>query len=121
VTGVRQIEIAELMASANNFTTGYAEALVLGTPKDELVNPEETKQKKGLSREEIAKMEEEMGNLERDLKAVDQAYGVNMLNLTLARGYIKKLMENGKVVRFLSANHADILTEFEAIAAAEAV
>src|SRR6266700_1036301 len=46
VTGVRQIEIAELMVSANNFTKGYAEALVLGTPKDQLVNPEEPKQKK---------------------------------------------------------------------------
>jgi ParB-like chromosome segregation protein Spo0J len=121
VTGVRQIEIAELMVSANNFTTGYAEALVLGTSKDELVNPEETKQKKGLSREEIAKMEEEMENLERDLKAVDQAYGVNMLNLTLARGYIKKLLDNAKVVRFLNANHSDIFTEFESLAAAEAL
>ena len=37
VTGLRQIEIAELMVSANNFTKVYAEALVLGTPKDELV------------------------------------------------------------------------------------
>ena len=32
VTAVRQIEIAELMVSANNYTKGYAEALVLGTP-----------------------------------------------------------------------------------------
>jgi len=76
VTAVRQIEIVEFMVSANNFTAGYAEALVLGTPKDQLVNPEEPKKKKGLSREEIAKMEEEMETLERDIKAVDQAYGV---------------------------------------------
>src|ERR1019366_6333372 len=34
VSGVRQIEIAELMVSAGNYTKGYAEALVLGTPKD---------------------------------------------------------------------------------------
>ena len=34
VTGVPQIEIAELMVSANNSTNGFAEALVLGTPKD---------------------------------------------------------------------------------------
>ncbi|MGN6644537.1 MAG: plasmid partitioning protein RepB C-terminal domain-containing protein [Verrucomicrobiota bacterium] len=101
VTAVRQIEMAELMVSANNFTAGYAEALVFGTPKDQLANPEEPKQKKGLSREEIAKMEEEMEMLERDLKAVDQAYGENMLNLTLARGYIKKLLDNNKIVRFL--------------------
>jgi ParB-like chromosome segregation protein Spo0J len=121
VSGVRQIEIAELMVSANNFTKGYAEALVLGTPKDQLVNPEEPKRKEGLTREEIAKMEVEMEALEHDLKAVERAYGDNMLNLTLARGYIKKLLENGKVVRFLNGNHRDILTEFESVAVAEGV
>jgi hypothetical protein len=36
VSCVRQIEIAELMVSANNFSSGYAEALVLGTPKEQL-------------------------------------------------------------------------------------
>jgi hypothetical protein len=42
----------------------------------------------------------------------------NMLNLTLARGYFKKLLENAKVVRFLNGNYRDFLTEFEAIAVA---
>ncbi|NBU11494.1 MAG: chromosome partitioning protein ParB [Proteobacteria bacterium] len=121
VTGVRQIEIAELMVSANNYFTGYAEALVLGTPKDQLVNASEPKKKEGLSATEIARMEEEMGALEHDLKAVEETYGENVLNLTLARGYIKKLLENAKVVRFLNTNHADILPEFEAIAAADAL
>lgn len=121
VTGVRQIEIAELMVSANNYFAGYAEALVLGTPKDQLVNAAEPKKKEGLSPTEIARMEEEMGALEHDLKAVEESYGENVLNLTLARGYIKKLLENTKVVRFLTGNHPDILAEFEAIAAAEAL
>ena len=119
VTGVRQIEIAELMVSANNFTKGYAEALVLGTPKDQLANPNEPKKKEGMTREDIAKMEQEMESLERDLKAVEQSYGENMLNLTCARGYVKKLLDNAKVVRFLNANHPDIFTEFESLAAAE--
>ena len=121
VTSVRQIEIAELMVSANNFTAGYAEALTLGTPKDQLTNPGEPKRKQGLSAEEIGRMEQEMEALEHDLKAVEESYGENMLNLTLARGYIKKLMDNAKVVRFLNANHSDILSEFEAIAAAESL
>lgn len=119
VTGVRQIEIAELMVSANNFTTGYAEALVLGTPKDQLANPEEPKAKEGLSPEDIARLEQEMESLEHDLKAVEESYGDNVLNLNCARGYIKKLLENAKVVRFLSGNYRDIFTQFEAIAATE--
>jgi len=119
VCGVRQIEIAELMVSAANYTKGYAEALVLGTPKDQLVNPEEPKQKKGMTREEIGKLEAEMETLERDLKAVERSYGDNMLNLTLARGYVKKLLDNAKVVRFPNGNYGDILAEFETLAAAE--
>ncbi len=119
VSGVRQIEIAELMVSAGNYTKGYAEALVLGTPKDQLVNPDEPKQKKGMTREEIGKLEAEMETLERDLKAVERSYGDNMLNLTLARSYVKKLLDNAKVVRFLNGNYGDILAEFETLAAAE--
>ena len=121
VSGVRQIEIAELMVSAGNYTKGYAEALVLGTPKDQLVNPDEPKQKKGMTREEIGKLEAEMETLERDLKAVERNYGDNMLNLTLARGYVKKLLDNARVVRFLNGNYGDILAEFERLAVAEGV
>jgi hypothetical protein len=120
VASLRQIEMAELMVSTNNFTAIYAEALFLGTPKEQLVKPE-PKQKEGMTLEEVTRMEEEMETLEQDIRAVEESYGENMLNLTFARGYIKKLLENGKVVRFLNANHADILAEFEAIVAAETV
>ena len=36
VTGVRQIEIAELMVAADNYSLGYVEALILAPPKDQL-------------------------------------------------------------------------------------
>ena len=121
VTGVRQIEIVELMMSANNFSSNYAEALVLGTRKGELAHPEKRKQKKGVSAEEIARMEEEMGRLERDLKAVEESYGENMLKLTPMRAYIKKLLENPNFMRHLSAYHGEILPQFEALAAADAL
>jgi hypothetical protein len=119
VTSLRQIEMAELMVSANIFTGGYAEALVMGTPKDQLVNPDKAKQVKGLSAEELARMEQEMKAVEPNFKAVEQSYGENVLNLTLARGYVKKLLLNAKVIRFLSAKHPDIFSEFEAVAAME--
>src|SRR3984957_510270 len=119
VSCVRQIEIAELMVSTNNYTAGYAEALVLSTPKDQLAQPGKAKVKEGLSAEEIAKMEQEMESLEHDFKAIEESYGENMLNLTLARGYIRKLIDNARVVRFLNGNHPDIFSEFESIAAAE--
>jgi RepB plasmid partitioning protein/ParB/Sulfiredoxin domain len=121
VTAARQIEIAELMVSANNFTTGYAEILIMATSKDQLTNPDEPKMKTGMSPEDVARMEQEIESLGRDVKTVEKTYGENTLNLTLARGYIKKLLDNVKVVRFLNANHADIFSEFEAIIAAESL
>jgi ParB-like chromosome segregation protein Spo0J len=121
VSGVRQIEIVELMISTNNFSAGYAEALILATPKDQLMAAAAPRKVPGMTAEEMARMEEEMVTLERGLKAVEDAYGENVLNLTLARGYIKKLLENTRVVKFLKANHGDILSEFEGIVAADAI
>jgi hypothetical protein len=121
VNGMRQIEMAETMVSANNYVAGYAEALVLGTPKHQLANPDEPKKKAGMSAEEIARMESEMESLERELKSVTDSYTENMFTLQTAQTYIKNLLKNAKVIRYLNANHAEIYTEFEAIAAVEAV
>jgi hypothetical protein len=121
VKGLRQIEIAEFMVDASNYSVGYAEALIVGTKPDQLVNPGAPKQKVGLSPEEVARMEREMESLGRDFKAVESSYTENMMNLTLARTYIKNLLKNAKVVRFLSTNYSEILAAFEDIATAESV
>ena len=119
VTALRQIEMAEIMVSANNFTHAYAEALVMGTSKDQLTDPDKPKQIKGLSAEDLARLEQEMKAVEPNFKAVEQSYGKNMFNLTLAKAYVKKLLLNVKVVRFLTSQHPDIFSEFEAVAALE--
>jgi hypothetical protein len=41
------------------------------------------------------------------------------MNLTVARAYIKRLLENAKVVRFLTGSYRDILSEFESTVASE--
>jgi len=119
--GNRQIEMAEMMVTMNNYVAGYAEAMVLGTPQHQLVNPDEPKKKAGMSPEDIARMESEMETLERDLKVVTDNYTENMFTLQTAQTYIKNLLKNAKVVRYLNANHAEIYSEFETIAAAETV
>lgn len=121
VNAMRQIEMAEMMVAANNFYAGYAEALVLGTAKHQLVNPEEPKKKAGMTAEDIVRMESEMESLERELKAVTDSYAENMFTLQTAQTYIKNLLKNAQVVRYLNANHAEIYSEFEAMAAAEMV
>jgi len=121
VNSVRQIEIAELMVGAGNYSNGYVEALILGTPKDQLTKPVAVKKRKGFTRESIARLEQEMEMLQRDFKAVEAGYGQNVLHLTLARAYIRKLLENVNVARFLQSSQAEIHAEFAKLAAAEAL
>ncbi len=121
VVPLRQIEMAELMVSTNTCTRNYAHALLAGTPIDQLTTSEKPKPAKGLTAEEVARIEQEMQSAEHDFKAVEQAYGANVLNLTLSRAYVKKLLLNAKVIRFLSSKHPEIFSEFEAVAAMEAL
>ena len=121
VNGNRQIEMAEMMVAMNNYVVGYAEAMVLGTPKHQLVNPDEPKRKAGMSAEDIARMESEMESLERELKSVTDSYTENMFTLQTAQTYIKNLLKNAKIVRYLNANHPEIYSEFEAIAMTESL
>lgn len=121
VKPMRQIELAELMVSANNYSKGYAEALLLGTPKDMLVDPGAARVRTRISREDLARMENEMESLERDYKAIEDSYADNMLNLTVLRGYVRKLLANPKIVRFLGNRHGEMLGEFERIAEADGV
>jgi hypothetical protein len=69
----------------------------------------------GVTAEQMAKMEREMGNLQGQLKLVEQSYGQDVLNLVLAKGYLTKLVSNEAVFRFLSQKHPDVLREFESL------
>lgn len=119
VSGVRQIEIAELMVSTNNFTGGYAQALFIGTPPDQLLQPAKPKAAKGLSAGEIVRLQSEAESLERDFKAAEAAFGENMLHLNSLGRYVRKLLANAKVARFLSTHHADLFEELEEVSKIE--
>ena len=60
-----------------------------------------------------------MESLHTDFKAIETTYGDNVLNLTVARSYVKKLLENTKVSRLLKTRHEDLFSEFEILAAKE--
>jgi ParB-like chromosome segregation protein Spo0J len=108
----RQIEAAELMLAANNFSEAYARALLAATPRDQLVNAQ-AKRISGVSFEQMARMEREMANLQRDLKLVEDSYGDDVLNLVVARGYLAKLLKNPNVARYLERHQADIARELQ--------
>lgn len=119
VKALRQIEMAQLMVSGNNYTFAYARALLVGTNPDQLVKPDEPKKVKGLSSEEIARMEREMESLERDFRIFQDQFGQNTLHLGAAQRYIRKLLDNARVKKFLQQRHSEILEELNDIAALE--
>lgn len=111
----RQVECVELMLSVNNFSATYAEALLAATPPQHLVDPAKPKQVRGLSMEQIARMEQEMSLVESRFKAIEQSYNRNVMQLVLARGYIAKLLANEAVARWLERYQPEIRDEFRAI------
>lgn len=111
----RQVECVELMVSANTITIAYAEAMLVATPAEMLVEGRRPAKTAGLSQEQIAKMEREMSNLHGQYKMVEQTYGQDILNLVLAKGYLSKLLENKAVARYLRQRQPEVLSEFEVI------
>jgi hypothetical protein len=112
---MRQIEVAELLAAASNFSVPYIKALLAATHPDMLVDPDKSKIVEGLTPEQVSKMEKEMEALQRDLKSVEETYGNEVLNLVLARGYLTKLLNNARVVRYLSQHYPEILGELQTV------
>ena len=103
------------MIAMNKFTGSYARTLLAATSRDQLVKPDSPKVK-GLSDEQIAVMERESSNLEREFKFAEQSYGTDHLDLVLVKGYLAKLLRNTRVVRLLNNHHQEILGEFRMIA-----
>lgn len=111
----RQIEAAELMVSLNNYSASYAAALLAATPAGQLLDQTRERKFRGVTADQMARMEHEMSMVQSRFKAVEQDYGTYVLNMVVARGYISKLLENDAVVRFLRSNYPDFLKEFRAI------
>lgn len=112
---IRQVECVELMISANNLTTSYADALLAATPADMLVEGKKLQKRAGVTQEQMSRMEREMANVQGQYKLVEQTYGQDVLNLVLARGYLAKLLENKAVARYLKQQQPEVLGQFEGI------
>lgn len=111
----RQVECVELMVSANNITVAYAEALLVATPSEMLVDGKKPQKLTGVTQEQMLRMEREMANLQGQYKLVEQTYAEDVLNLVLARGYLTKLLDNKSVVRYINQKRPEVLEQFEII------
>jgi ParB-like chromosome segregation protein Spo0J len=113
VKPMRQIEMAELMSKSYNFSISYAKCLIAATPDDQLLDPNKSKAPKGVKAEEVAAMEKELESLEQNFLALEEAHGKNTLHLVLAIAFLRKLLDNGAVAKFLLTRYGDINAEFQ--------
>ena len=121
VKPLRQIEMAEIMVAAGTYSATYARALVMTTAKEQLVDPETTKKVASVKPEDLSRIEHEVRVQEKDFRILDETYNEHVMVLTIARGYLRALLENGKVVRFLAQHFREFLTEFQRIVEATAL
>ena len=115
---IRQLEVAELMVSANNYSINYAKALLATTKSADLHRPEDLKKATGLTTEQMARLEREMASVTHDYKELEATYGDDMLLLVIAAGFLERLLSKREVERFLAVRHPEILENFRSIVAA---
>jgi len=117
----RQVEAVELMISANSITVSYARALVMATAAEMLVNGKPVRKGRGVSQEQVDRMEREMSGLQDQYRMIEQTFGEDMLNLVLAKGYVSKLVDNKSVFRYLERNHGAVLEQLMSLVQATSV
>ncbi|MFN4287496.1 MAG: plasmid partitioning protein RepB C-terminal domain-containing protein [Brevundimonas sp.] len=113
---LRQLEAAELLVNANNYSVAYASAILAGTPQTQLAEGAKPKRIKGITPEAMARMESELARLQESITSIQETYGQDHLHLTVIKGYLAKLLGNARVVRYLMQHRPEFLTEFQAIA-----
>jgi len=108
---IPQIEPAEHMVAGGTYTVPFAKAL-LAVTMPEMLQADPASSSKKLEATSLAArsmLEEENEFLLKDLKAVEESHGTDVLALTVSCGYIDRLLKNPKIERYLSRNHMDIL------------
>lgn len=112
---LRQIEAAEFLVGSNNYSVAYANAILTSTPQKQLVEGAKSKPK-GVSAAGIIRMERELANLQAAVGAVEETFSRDNLHLTVAKGYLAKILANPRVERFVAARYPELLEQLQAIA-----
>jgi len=107
----RQIEMAELMNMSRSYAAPYAKTLLATTPSDQLVGKPKAEDKP----DDLAKLEVEMRAIEQEFVVLEESYSTNTLNLQLARGYLKTLVANARVAKYLGQKHSELLAQLRRV------
>jgi hypothetical protein len=106
---IRQLEAAEHMVAGGTFTIPFAKALLAVTKQEMLEEAPSSRKLQATSIAARSMLEEQNEFLLKDLRAVEESYGTDVLTLTVSFGYFERLLRNSLVERYLERHHLDIL------------
>jgi len=118
MTKRRQVEVAKMMIATGNYSCEFATALLAATPQSGLVKP---KTVSGITPKQMAEMNRDVKALQHDMQRVESSYGNDMLNLTIASAYLRRLISNHEIEDYLGSNHPELLEGFREIVASTSI
>jgi hypothetical protein len=107
-----QIQAAERMIHANNYSSRMAKALLTITKPELVASLEKAPRASPGSAAKLAVLQQESEALLIDLKQVEESYASQALDLTLGLGYVERLLADPRVEKYLAKHHAELLNEF---------
>ncbi len=78
-----------------------------------LAHRRRTGERQTFTPEDVSRIENEMATLSRDFRAIEESHGKNTLHLVIVLGYLRKMLDNVRIVKYLALHHADVLSELQ--------
>jgi ParB-like chromosome segregation protein Spo0J len=111
----RQITVAMLMNDQNKFTANYAKALLEATPSQQLVNNGKTRKQNPAILARQARLEEESLALSQEMSSLKQQYGTVMIDMTSMQAYLKRLLGDESIAKYLREFNEPVYEKFAEI------
>jgi ParB-like chromosome segregation protein Spo0J len=105
----RQIESAKHMIASSVNSATFIRALLAATKSDMLVNQRRPQKQSSIPESVKNQFAQESESLLKDLKNLEADLGKEALTLTVFRGYVRRLIGNPRVQRYLEREHKEIL------------
>jgi ParB-like chromosome segregation protein Spo0J len=105
----RQVESAKHMIASSVYSATFVRALLTATKSDMLVSQRRAQNRGSIPESDKSRFAHESEALLKDLKNLEVDLGREALTLTVFRGYVRKLLGNPRVKRYLEREHQDIL------------
>ncbi len=113
MVAVRQVEAARLLLAMNRVSTNHAKLLVAVTPQVQLLAVRRPTKVAGLTNAQAAVMEFESSEINNDFWRALSTHANEHLEMVVATGYLRRLLQNVRVVMHLARNSPELFSELQ--------